>query len=61
MNAARIPVRGFQIEDCGLKKQVVKICFILHISEFSHSVGVFHHIDIKGVPVLFIRLFDWSI
>ena len=24
MNAARIPVRGFQIEDCGLKKQVVK-------------------------------------
>ena len=50
MNAARIPVRGFHIEDCDfygwlefvtLKKQVVKICFILHISEFPHFFGDF--------------------
>ena len=70
MNAARIPVRGFKLKIANsmvgfnfvsLKKQVVKIYLILHISEFLHFVGDFHHIDNRGVHVLLVSLFDWSI
>ena len=42
MNAARILVREFQIEDCefhGVRKIKQYMTLILHISEFPHFVG----------------------